>query len=149
MAHGLRGWRVARLVSVGWLRPLYPHIVWRWLVARLLGMAYGKHAQPTDRDVDEYWAPSQYPEFAPAMRDLLHGLDWGSGRRVRFSDAGVPVLLVYGTRDRLLSGTGVVEDARRSGVVRVILIRDAGHVIADETPEEVSAAILEFLGEIA
>lgn len=147
--HGLRGWRVARLVSVRWLRPVYPHIVWRWMVGRLLGMAYGKRGGPTERDVDEYWAPSQYPEFAPAMRDLLHGLDWGSKRRVSFADAGVPVLLAYGTRDHLLSGTGVVEDARRSAVVRVIPIRDAGHVIADETPEDVSAAILEFLEEIA
>jgi pimeloyl-ACP methyl ester carboxylesterase len=147
--HGLRGWRLARLISVGWLRPLYPHIVWRWLVSRLLRMAYGKHTGPTDRDVDEYWAPSQYREFAPAMRDLLHGLDWGSRRPVSFADAGVPVLLVYGTRDRLVNGTRVVEDARRSPAVRVIPIRDAGHVVADETPELTSEAILEFLEEIA
>jgi pimeloyl-ACP methyl ester carboxylesterase len=147
--HGLPGWRLARMLSVPWLRPLYPHVVWRRVVSRLLGMAYGKHGAPTGRDVDEYWAPSQYREFAPAMRDLLHGFDWGSGRRVSFSDAGVPVLLVYGTRDRLVNRTRVVEDARRSPMVRVIPIRDAGHVIAAETPDIVSDAILEFLAEIA
>lgn len=147
--HGLRGWRLARLLSASWLRPLYPYVVWRWVVSQLLKMAYGKHAVPTVRDVDEYWAPSQYPEFAPAMRDLLHGLDWGSKRRVSFADAGVPVLLAYGTRDRLVNGTGVVEDARRSPTVRVIPIRDAGHVIADETPDMVTDAILEFLAEIS
>lgn len=147
--HGLPGWRLVRLLSTSWLRSLYPHVVWRWLVGRLLGMAYGKHGAPTDRDVDEYWAPSQYREFAPAMRDLLHGFDWGSGRRVSFADAGVPALLVYGTRDRLVNRTRVVEDARRSPMVRVIPIPNAGHVIADETPEIVSGAILEFLAEIA
>ncbi|CAN5145420.1 alpha/beta hydrolase [soil metagenome] len=147
--HGLPGWRIVRLLSTSWLRPLYPHVTWRWVVSRLLRMAYGKHGAATDRDVDEYWAPSQYREFAPAMRDLLHGLDWGSGRRVSFADAGVPVLLVYGTRDRLVNRTSVVEDARRSPTVRVIPIRDAGHVVAVETPDLVSAAILEFLAEIA
>lgn len=147
--HGLPAWRLARMLSAGWLRPLYPHVVSRWVVSRLLGMSYGKHGAPTDRDVDEYWAPSQYREFAPAMRDLLHGLDWGSRRSVSFADAGVPVLLVYGTRDRLVNRTRVVQDARRLPMVRVVPIRDAGHVIADETPDIVSDAILEFLAEIA
>ena len=50
--------RIARVVSPPMLDRFAPHMVPRWLVARLLRLTYGNPERVTERDIDEYWAPS-------------------------------------------------------------------------------------------
>src|SRR5919201_5634310 len=42
----------------------------RWLTEVLLRSTYGNPSRVTDRDIDEYWAPSQFPDYYRAARAL-------------------------------------------------------------------------------
>jgi len=147
--HGFPGIRVVRLLSPRFLVPLYASLVRRSVVRVVLRWAYGRHGRPTQRDVDEYWAPTQFREYAVAMRELLHHFNWGEKEAFPFARIGVPVLLVSGTIDRLVLRPRVIEHARSVDNVRVVTIEGAGHVIADEVPEIVAREILDFLRLIA
>ena len=113
----------------------------RFVTALALRTSYGRIGQPTPRDVDEYWAPTADPAFARAVRLVMHADPW-----VAFTDdvlAGVPqpVEVVAGTRDNLLRVASVraLTGAFPRGSLDVVV--DAGHVLADEVPDRVLAAI--------
>lgn len=66
---------------------------------------------------------------------------WAEARRVR-----VPVLLIWGRSDRLVSVT-VSDKARRAFPdARLTVFEDAGHVAMLEKPEESAAVVRAFLG---
>ena len=79
------------------------------------------------------------------MRELLHQLDWGERRPFRFDAIPVPVLLVYGTADRLVRRPSLLEHARAVDHVQVVAVEGAGHMITDEAPEAVAREIVRFL----
>jgi pimeloyl-ACP methyl ester carboxylesterase len=96
--------------------------------------------------VDEYWAPAQFRAFPLAMRQLLHAFDWGAVAGVDLARLEAPALVMFGTRDRFVRPLQAERLAALLPDGQCELIEGAGHVIPEEAPEQVNAAVLRFLG---
>jgi pimeloyl-ACP methyl ester carboxylesterase len=142
---------LGRAVSPAVVDHVLPHLVTRGVVARAHRMVYGDPSLITRRDEDEYWAPSQFPAYARAMRRLLHEFTWLRppvdllAARMR----GLPeeVLVVLGTRDRLVRDARPYAAALRAAGAP-LLIREVvagGHAVNEERPAEVLSAVLELV----
>lgn len=142
---GLRSLRFYRAWVPRLVRPLLPYVAWRWITWIMLRIAYGSIGKPVRRDVDEYWAPTQFPAFTIGVRDQLHQLDFGERAPVPLASVPHPALVMFGTEDRLLDERVIAADAAAMPNARVEPIRGAGHVICEETPEVVLEATLRFL----
>lgn len=134
-----------RACTPAFVRPLLPYVSWRWIAAILLRIAYGGISRPAGRDVDEYWAPTQYPGFAIALRDMLHQFDFGERVPALLATITHPALVMFGTKDRLLNERVTAEDTAAMRDAQVHQIPGAGHVICEETPEVVLEATRGFL----
>lgn len=145
---GVRGLALYRMCSPGFMRWLLPLLAWRWVTAITLRLTYGSIGKPGRRDVDEYWAPTQFPGFVVAIRDLLHEFDFGKRVPIRLSRITQPALVLYGTRERLLDARVITEDAAQMKGAIVRAIPDAGHVICEEDPENVLRATRDFLASL-
>lgn len=136
---------VGRALTPRALTPLLPHLVRRWSIAGVLRLAYGRGAGITPDDVDEYFAPTQFPEFARAMRDLLHEFEWAPGNPAVLSRLAVPTLIMFGSRDRLVYRPTVEALARAIPNVALDIVEGAGHVLPEEAAERVNARLAEFV----
>lgn len=126
------------------LRKIRPRLIVRIALKRV----YGKRGHFTNRDVEEYLAPSQFPEFALAMREVLHNYDWNAAKHRKLATLDLPAAGVWGTLDHLMPRDGM---AIYVGLVpQTVLhsIPDAGHIITEETPKEVNEALLELLRRV-
>lgn len=135
--------RVSRVLTALPLDPVAPHLARRVLVKLVLSFVYGDRRRLTERVVDEYWAPAQFPEFPRAMRALGHQFPWAPVPAVRLARIRIPTLVIVGSRDRVVRGI-----ARRAGAIRdatVVTIPDGGHAVNEECWAHVNAAILAFL----
>jgi pimeloyl-ACP methyl ester carboxylesterase len=121
--------------------PLLPRIATRKVIKSILEVVNGKLRKVSPRDVDEYWAPTQFPEFTIAMRQLLHEFTWDAG----VPAIRVPALLISGSQDRLLPRALARKYTREIEGVRHIEVAGAGHVVYDEAPAAVNEAIVEFV----
>jgi Predicted hydrolases or acyltransferases (alpha/beta hydrolase superfamily) len=138
---GVPGLRMLRGATPSPVVPLLPRIVTRAGISSILRFVTGKLRPITKRDVDEYWAPTQFPEFTIAMRRLVHEYDWNSPLRA----LEVPSLLLTGTHDPLLSRSRARRLARGTPGLSHVEIRNAGHVVYDEAPVAVNEAIIAFV----
>jgi pimeloyl-ACP methyl ester carboxylesterase len=120
------------------LRQIRPRVIVRLALRRV----YGRRTHFTPRDVEEFLAPSQFPEYALAMRELLHSYDWTAAKHRRLTPVDVPAIGLWGALDHMMpdDGMGIYAPLLPQIVLRVI--PGAGHIIAEETPEEVNAALL-------
>jgi len=132
-------WAV-RGVTASPVVPLLPRIATRQIIKSILEVVNGKLRKISARDVDEYWAPTQFPEFAIAMRQLLHEFTWNAG----VPAIRVPTLLISGSQDRLLPGDLARRYAREIQGVRHVEVAGAGHVVYDEAPSTVNQEIITF-----
>ncbi|MDQ2664536.1 MAG: alpha/beta hydrolase [Gemmatimonadota bacterium] len=143
--------RLARIASPPVVDRVLPRLVPRWLIARTHRMVYGDPSRVTPRDEDEYWAPTQFPEFARAMRQLVHEFSWSRlstremAKQLRAIDDRM--LVVLGTKDSLVRDAApYVAALRGEGCrFRVEMIAGGGHAVNEERPEEVVPLALEFL----
>ena len=142
---GVRGLTIVRMATPYSISPLLPRLTGRWLIEGILHTVNGRLRVINNHDVDEYWAPSQFPEFPIAMRHLLHEFTWDAP----FTPPSVPCLLVSGTRDRFLSREGLDVLCRSMPQMPHIEVKDAGHVIYDEAAPIMNDAILSFFGNIS
>ena len=141
----------ARLVSPSIVDVVLPRLVARWIVARTHRMVYGDPSRITPRDEDEYWAPSQFPSYARAMRRLLHEFEWTRPAVpvmvARLSALERQMLVVLGSRDSLvrdsLGYTIAVRDAGAPLDVRIVA--GGGHAVNEERAAEVVEMVLGFL----
>ena len=127
------------------LTPILRQIKPRIIVKLALRRVYGRRAHFTQRDVEEFLAPSQFPEYALAMRELLHNYDWTAGRNRQLTTVDLPATGVWGSLDHMMpdDGMGVYVPLLPRVVLRAI--PDAGHIIPEETPDEVNTALLALL----
>ncbi len=140
---GLPGLSLLRMVTPAPLAPIAPRIASRSLVRALLRTVNGKLRRTTERDIDEYWAPTQFPEFTRAMRQLLHEFNW----RASFVPLPVPTLMITGTQDRLLLSRHAESYSRLMPLMEHMVVQDAGHVVYDEAAPIVNAAMIEFFSQ--
>ena len=142
---GVPRMRIYRSLTPKVLTPLLREINPRLVVRLALKRVYGKRGHFTERDVDEFVAPSQFPEFSVAMRELLHTYDWTAAKHRPLSPVDLPAVGVWGSLDHMMphDGMGIYLSLLPRIAFRVI--PDAGHLITEETPEEVNSALLEML----
>jgi pimeloyl-ACP methyl ester carboxylesterase len=137
--------RIYRSASPKFLTPLLRKIKPRLIVRVALKRVYGKRGRASKRDVEEFVAPSQFPEFALAMRELLHTYDWSAAKRRRLSVIDVPAVGVWGSLDHMMPHDGMAIYLPLVPRITLRVIPDAGHLITEETPEEVNRALLDML----
>jgi pimeloyl-ACP methyl ester carboxylesterase len=143
--------KLARLVSPSLVDVVLPHLVARWIVARTHRMVYGDPSGITARDEDEYWAPSQFPSFARAMRRLLHEFRWTRPparlMAERIGALSDRMLVVLGTRDRLVLDAApyVTSLAEYGAPLELRMIEGGGHAVNEERPANVIQLALDFL----
>jgi pimeloyl-ACP methyl ester carboxylesterase len=127
------------------LTPILRQIKPRLIVKLALRRAYGRRAHFTERDVEEFLAPSQFPEYALAMRELLHNYDWKAGENRQLTTVDLPAVGLWGSLDHMMpdDGMGIYVPLLPRLVLRAI--PEAGHIIPEETPHEVNAALLGLL----
>ena len=137
--------RLYRALTPKALTPLLRQIKPRLIVKLALRRVYGRRARFSERDVEEFLAPSQFPEYAPAMRELLHNYDWTAAKNRQLATLDLPAVGVWGALDHMMpdDGMGIYVPLLPRIVLRVI--PEAGHIIAEETPHEVNAALLALL----
>ncbi|MGH7603241.1 MAG: alpha/beta fold hydrolase [Gemmatimonadaceae bacterium] len=134
-----------RALTPRFLVPVFQRIRSPLLVKVGLRRVYGRRGHFTKRDVEEFFAPSQFPEYSLAMRELLHAYDWNAATTRKLKTLDVPAIGLWGTLDHLMpaDGMGVFMPL----LPRIVLsaIPDAGHAITMETPTEVNAALIALL----
>jgi len=134
---------IIRVLSPRIVDRILPALLTRRLIHALLRLAFATPDRPTKRDIDEYWAPTQFDEFTWACRAVLHRAKWSRVPATRLRSLRLPVLVIVGARDRLVRDT-----ARRAQLIpgaRVVTIRDGGHVVLQECSVRSNAALIEFL----
>ena len=118
-------------------------LVPRWMVGFILRrLAYGDASIVTDRDVDEYWAPTQLPGFVRAARAALSEFDFRALTDAEASRLGVRTLVVLGRRDRVVPNTNAA--VSRLAGARVEWV-PGGHCAHEEHPEPVYGMIADFV----
>jgi pimeloyl-ACP methyl ester carboxylesterase len=134
-----------RAATPRFLAPILRQINPRLIVKLALWRVYGERGDFTKRDVDEFLAPSQFPEFALAVRELLHSYDWNAAEHGHLKVLDIPAIGLWGALDHLMpdDGMGVYLPLLPQLVLRAI--PGAGHIIPEETPAEVNTALLGLL----
>lgn len=129
------------------LDALGPHLAPRWLIRVILRrVAYGNPSVVTERDIEEYWAPTQLPGFTHAVSGAIDEFDWRPLSNAEAKSLAVPAVVILGTQDRLVRNT-TKSAARLNGAVVYSL--PGGHCVHEEHPREVYAIIGEFVCQSA
>jgi pimeloyl-ACP methyl ester carboxylesterase len=137
---GVSGLQTIRALTPPSVTPFLPKVAGRALIEMILTLVNGKLRRITERDVDEYWAPTQFPEFTRAMRHLLHEFTW----QAPFRTLEMPTLMISGTRDRLTSRSDAETFRLTMPTLAHIAVSDAGHVVYDEAAPLVNEAMIDF-----
>jgi pimeloyl-ACP methyl ester carboxylesterase len=119
----------------------------RELVELTQRRVYGKLGWFTDRDVDEYWAPTQSPGVVQAAMQMLREFDWEPLSATMLAEITTTVLVVFGTLDGTVRPVHAEELVKALPHGRLEWIEGGGHVVMEESPEMINRIILEFLRE--
>jgi pimeloyl-ACP methyl ester carboxylesterase len=132
---------IARLITPRLVNRVAPWVFTRTVAAAILRVAFGTSTRPTQRDIDEYWAPTQFDEFLGACRAALHRFDWQRVDAVALAAISVPMLVITGGRDLVVrpSPPSLPPSAR------VVHLKEGGHLVLQECADQTNAALLEFL----
>ncbi len=146
--------RLARRVTPLAVKPVVDRLVPRWVVARGHKLVFGDPSLITEEDVDQYWAPSQFPGYARAMLRLVHEFSWErpsvrlmASRLRSLAPPTAPPLVVLGTRDRLVLGARAYAAAVRAtgAPLEIFESEGGGHAVNEERPNEVLDVVRRFL----
>jgi pimeloyl-ACP methyl ester carboxylesterase len=145
---------LAKRASPKVVEPVLARLVPRWVVARGHRRVYGDPSLITEEDIDQYWAPSQFPGYASAMRRLVHEFSWkrlpvsAMVERLRtLVPPTSPPLVVLGTRDRLVRDARPYAAAlRKAGApLEIYASVGGGHAVNEERPRELLPLVIAFL----
>jgi len=126
---------------------LLPSRIPRWAVRFALKHSRGEKGLSDEREVDEYWAPTQFPEFLNAMRLLLHGFSWAPWTPTELAGITQPLMLVFGDRDPVVKPQSVAPTLVRClPGAQMHVAYGAGHVVPEERPDWALGLLLPFLG---
>lgn len=146
------GLKVGRWLSPDRALPLLPRLgqVWmrapRWTLATSFRLIWGGGPVTlSPDDVDEYRAPAQFAGYVPALRHLVHAFEWLPHAEEQLARLACPVLVLFGTRDRVVIPRKARELVELVPNGRLALVEGAGHMVQEERADEVNAMLLEFL----
>jgi pimeloyl-ACP methyl ester carboxylesterase len=142
---GVPRMRAYHLLTPQMLIPWYRRFRSRAVVRAALRRVYGKRGDFTARDVEEYFAPTQFGEYGPAIRQALHSYDWRASEHRQLATVNLPAVGIWGSRDHMMPKNGM--EIYRHLVPQIVLreIPDAGHIVCEESPQEVNEALLALL----
>jgi len=135
--------RVACLLTPQFTTRFASALTPRWLTSFLVRGAYGDPRRVTDDVIDQYWAPSQFPNYYRATRGLLHRFDWRALESTELERIGVPTLVILGGADRLIRDAD--RGARQIPGAIIVNLESAGHLGVEEYPEEFNAVLRRFM----
>ncbi|MFL5612792.1 MAG: alpha/beta fold hydrolase [Gemmatimonadaceae bacterium] len=115
----------------------------RWLTSALLRSTYGDPTKVSEHDIDQYWAPSQFPAYYRATRALLEEFDWTALSMDQLTSLACQTLVVLSTADRLVQGAESA--ALRIPQAAVVDLIGAGHLGVEECASEFNRMVVEFL----
>jgi len=134
---------IARMIAPRFTDHFARHLTPKWLIGFLVRGAYGDPLRVADRTIDEYWAPSQVPEYFRAVRALVEEFDWHPLPAGELARIACPTLVILGTADRLIRDA---ESAARLIPRSIVFsLEGAGHLGIEECPTEFNRALVEFL----
>lgn len=136
---------VLRVLTPEFAADLIPRLLTRGTVRLVLELAFGTPNRPVERDVDEYWAPTQFDEFAWACRACIHQVSWERAPESLLRSLTLPVLVIAGGRDRIVFGAG--GGGRRIPGARVVVVPKGAHLVLQECAEITNQELLLFLGD--
>lgn len=136
----LLSWLTPRFVA-----PILPYLVPRWSISLVFHFTFGRLYRPTERDVDEYWAPTQFPGFVRASWDLLHHFDWSAGADGSFDAIRTPTVVMDGSEDHMVIRRWVRRYAATMRHARYVEVEGCGHVVPQEAPGHVIDALRPLL----
>jgi pimeloyl-ACP methyl ester carboxylesterase len=128
---------------------LAPALVTRQMVELVQRRVHGKLGWFTDRDVDEYWAPTQFAPVLRAEMQMLAEFAWTPLTREVCASVPVETLVTFGTADRTVRPVGTAEIVAGLPRGRLEMVEGGGHVLMEEIPDQVNARLVEFLGPAA
>jgi pimeloyl-ACP methyl ester carboxylesterase len=137
---GVRGMGLFRFLTPAFALSIFPLLATRFLIRAMLAVVYGSLRRPTSEDVEEFYAPTRTPGATTALRHLLHEFEWNRP----FPDLRMPFMIMVGSEDILSPHSDLVRYAGGNYNRRTLVIEAAGHVLFDEAPEIVNAALCEF-----
>ncbi|HKR10373.1 MAG TPA: alpha/beta hydrolase [Gemmatimonadaceae bacterium] len=140
--------RLYHLLTPAFMTPVMCRVKPTLIVKAALHRVYGKRGRPTSRDVEEYLAPAQFREYAGAVRALLHSYDWWAARNRPLTAVNLPAIGRWGTLDHLMPKDGMAIYVPLIPGIDLAFIRDAGHVITEETPHEVNVGLIDLLKRV-
>ena len=124
---------------------LLANLIPRRLVDVIQRRVYGKLGWFTERDVDEYWAPTQFSPVVAAQVQMLREFDWAPLEEHALAMLDTPTLVVFGTRDRTVRPVHAARLVAAMPAARLRWIEDGGHTVMEEVPHDVNAMIISFL----
>lgn len=145
---------LAQRASPAAIEPVLERIVPRWIIARAHRLVYGDPSLLTEADIDQYWAPSQFPGYASAMRRLVHEFSWRRAPAAEMAERlktipapTSPLLVVLGTRDHLVrDARPYVAALRAAGApIELYVSVGGGHAVNEERPAEIVPRVHAFL----
>ena len=95
--------------------------------------------------MDEYYAPTVDPNFVRALFLLLKEFDWRLLTPEELARLTMPVLVIAGTEDHVVTPNRVDRCVARMPDARALVIPQAGHVPNEEASETVNRALTDFL----
>jgi pimeloyl-ACP methyl ester carboxylesterase len=134
-----------RSLTPSFLKPLIRWVRPRTLVKIALRRVYGRRGGFTEDDVDQYWAPTQFPECSLALRELLHSYEWSAAQTRELPTVRLPAIGMWGSLDHLIPADGLDLFKRLVPGITLYEIEGAGHIIPEETPREVNEAVIALL----
>ena len=120
-------------------------LVTRQMVEIVQRRVHGKLGWFTDRDVDEYWAPTQFPAVVRAQVQMLREFTWDPMTVAELAAVTAETLVVFGTADRTVKPRLANAQVAQLPRGRIEWIEGGGHVVMEEVPERVNALLVEFL----
>lgn len=121
-------------------------LVTRRMVEITQRRVHGKLGWFTDRDVDEYWAPTQFPHIVRAQVQMLREFSWDPLTPTELAGVPVDTLVVFGTSDRTVRPLRTAELVAGLPRGRLEWVEGGGHVLMEEIPERIHPVLVEFLG---
>lgn len=99
----------------------------------------------TERDIDEYWAPTQFPDVVRGQLQLLREFDWVQHDPAMLAALHLPVLVMFGTLDRTVRPADAARLVAALPEGRLEWVAQGGHVVMEEVPNRTNRMLIEFL----
>lgn len=138
---------ITPLMQFDFVGRMMPHLLTRGSVARAHRLVYGDPSCITQHDIDQYWAPSQFPAYSRALWRLALHFDWGrppvDEMAVRLRSLSRRVQVILGGRDRLVGDARPYVDSlmAHGAPLAASVVESGGHAVNEEYPRKVLSLV--------